>query len=114
MDYKNDRYHVHCDLDINTRPSVSDCMAKYIVWLEHQYSRLIDSGDSGCHRDTWYSKRLACVFEFMQVMQIDAEEIVDRANNKIKFVSWEEPGNPDKDRISEHFLASVNRLAASS
>ncbi|KAL5357439.1 hypothetical protein BJX96DRAFT_163083 [Aspergillus floccosus] len=114
VDYKNDRYHICFDSDFNIRPCVSGPMAEYIVWLEHQYSRLIDSGDSRCHRDAWYNKRLTWVFEFMQIMQIDAETMVDEVNNTIKFGSWEEPGNPDKDSIVEHFLASVKRLAASS
>lgn len=88
-------------------------MAAYIVWLEHQYSRSIDSGDSRCHRNAWYSKRLTWIFALMQVMQVHAETMVNNIIKTIEFRSWEAPGNPDKDRIVEHFMASM-KLAASS
>ncbi|KAL4965008.1 ankyrin repeat domain-containing protein [Aspergillus stella-maris] len=89
---------------------VSQYMAEYIIWLEHQYTRPDQRGLSASEKEAWYERRMTWFVELMQVMEVDTETLSTEIKTKIEMKSWNDKDRPDSDRIVGHFTASVQTM----
>ncbi|CEL00650.1 hypothetical protein ASPCAL00248 [Aspergillus calidoustus] len=110
VDYANDTYYsvFSCRLDSKPAP-ISNSMAEYIIWFEHQYNRYRANqpGYTAAQTQAWYDKRLAWILELMKLMELSAATVAEAIKVKIKWMTWHEPNVPDKQCIIAHFLSSI-------
>ncbi|KAL4798546.1 hypothetical protein BDV19DRAFT_396470 [Aspergillus venezuelensis] len=89
---------------------ISDYMADYIIWLEHQYVRFESSGNIAVEKEPWYKRRITWFVELMQIMEVDIETLSTDMQWKVKKTRWRKLEVPDADRIIRHFTASMRAL----
>ncbi|KAJ0420330.1 hypothetical protein BJY00DRAFT_323986 [Aspergillus carlsbadensis] len=110
VDYANDTYHSVFNCQFDSKPaSISDSMAKYLIWFEHQYDRYRanESGYTAAQTQAWYDKRLAWILELLEHMELSAATVAEAIEVKMKWMSWHEPNVPDEQGIIDHFLSSA-------
>lgn len=79
--------------------------------MEHEYVRRKTKVPSH-ERKAWYVKRLLWIVELVQVMNLDANEIVSKMKGQLDYWEDELPQDFDGRHVINHFLGSVKAIDA--